>query len=143
MKLISNFSLFISFTILVSFTGCVKDLTNTVYNGPDLVEFYPTSKTVTTTTAPRADSILVQLVGRQRNSPINVTFTVNSTSTALPAEYSITTPSPVVIPANSSNVWIKFTLNKVSTRKTLLIDLTGGDNVSPSANFKTFTYTLQ
>lgn len=136
-------AVFAGLTIFMS--ACVKDLTNTVYNGPSLVEFAnPISKSVTTTVTPRADSILVQLVGPQRSTPTNVTFRVVDTSTAVSGtDFVLVTPSPVVIPANSSRVWIKFTLNKVSSTKLLWVDLTGGDNVTPSTNFRRFTYTLR
>jgi len=137
-----------SHLILVIFTAtflssCVKDLTETVYTGKDLIEFYPISKSVTTTTAPKNDSILVQLVGKQRTVGTKVNFTINAASTAVvTTDYVITTPSPVTIPANSSSVWIKFTLNKVSAAKKLIVDLTDGDNVTPNPNFKTFTFSL-
>ena len=134
--------------VVAFFTGCVKDLTGTVYTGPDFVEIYGTSlplaKTVTTTTTPKLDSFLVQLVGKQRSAATNITFEVASTSTAVATtDYVINTPSPIALPANSSSVWVRFTFNKVSSQKTLIINLTGGDNVQPSQNYKTFTYTLK
>ncbi len=146
MKKYNKFSLLIIVTVTVLFfTGCVKDLTGTVYNGADLVEFAnPVSKTITTTAAPKPDSILVQLVGKQRTTATSVTYTTNASSTAIAGtDYTIVTPSPVVIAANTSSTWIKFTLNKVSTVKTIMIDLTGGDAVQPSVNYKTFTFTLK
>ena len=124
--------------------SCVKDLTDTVYNGPDMIEFgNPIAKTVTTTTTPKSDSILVQLVGPQRSTDTKVNFVVNASSTAVPADYTIVTPSPIVIPANKSSAWIKFTLNKVTVEKKLIIELTGGDEVQVSQNYKLFTFTLK
>ena len=147
MKKYFNYILILS-VVIAFFTGCVKDLTGTVYTGPDLVEIYGTSlplaKTITTTTTPKLDSFLVQLVGKQRSTATNVTFVVDASSTAVvPTDYVINTPSPVVLPANASGVWIKFMFNKVSSQKTLIINLTGGDNVQPSQNYKTFTFTLK
>ena len=56
MKKYFNYILILSGAI-VFLTGFVKDLTGTVYTGPDLVEIYGTSlplaKTVTTTTTPQ------------------------------------------------------------------------------------------
>ena len=137
--------LLIATVAVLIFAGCVKDLTGTVYNGADLVEFAnPITKTVTTTAAPKSDSILVQLVGKQRSVATNVTYTINASSTAVTGiDYTEVTPSPVIIAANKSSVWIKFTLNKVTTTKTLVINLTGGDLVIPSENYKTFTYSLK
>jgi hypothetical protein len=140
--------IFILSVVLVFFIGCVKDLTGTVYNGPDFVEIYGTSlplaKTVTTTTTPKLDSFLVQLVGKQRSTATNVTFEVAATSTAVATtDYVINTPSPITLPANSSSMWVRFTFNKVSSQKTLIINLTGGDNLQPSQNYKTFTFTLK
>ena len=148
MKKYNKFSLLIIVTATVTvlfFTGCVKDLTGTVYNGADLVEFAnPASKIITTTVAPKSDSILVQLVGKQRTTATSVTYSINASSTAVAGiDYTIVTPSPVVIAANGSSAWIKFTLNKVSAVKTIVIDLTGGDAVQPSVNYKTFTYSLK
>lgn len=147
MKKYFNYILILS-GVIVFLTGCVKDLTGTVYTGPDLVEIHGTSlplaKTVTTTTTPKLDSFLVQLVGKQRNTSTNITFEVAATSTAVATtDYVINTPSPIALPANSSGVWVKFTFNKVSSQKTLIINLTGGENVQPSQNYKTFTFTLK
>ena len=138
--------------LIVSLTSCVKDTTNTTYAGPDLVEFAnpnyiaplnPTAKTVATTTTPKNDSMYIQLVGPQRSTGTNVTFAVDAASTAVAGtDYSLTTPSPVEIAASTSGVKVRVVLNKVTAQKKLIINLTGGDKVTPSANFKTFTFTL-
>jgi hypothetical protein len=138
---------------VILFSSCVKDTTNTTYNGPALVEFAnpnyiapinPIARTVTTTISPKNDSLYIQLVGKQRSTATNVTFAVDAASTAVAGtDYSITTPSPAVIAANTSGVTVRLVLNKVASQKTLIVNLTGGDNVTPSANYKTFTYTLK
>ena len=138
--------------LIACLTGCVKDTTNTTYAGPDLVEFAnpnyiaplnPTAKTVATTTTPKNDSMFIQLVGPQRSTGTNVTFAVDAASTAVAGtDYSLTTPSPVEISANTSGVKVRVVLNKVTAQKKLIINITGGDKVTPSANFKTFTFTL-
>ena len=127
------------------FAGCVKDNTLTTYTGPDLVEFAPTvTRIVTTTATPKKDSILVQLVGKQRSTPTNVTFSINSSSTAIAGtDYTIQSISPLVIQPNTSSVFLYLTENKVISPKTLVLDLTGGDNVTPSENYRTFTFTLK
>ena len=138
--------------LIVCFASCVKDTTNTTYLGPDLVEFAnpnyiapinPTAKTVATTTTPKNDSMYIQLVGPQRSTGTSVTFVVDAASTAVAGtDYSLSTPSPVEIAPYTSGIKIRVVLNKVTTQKKLIINLTGGDKVTPSANFKTFTFTL-
>ena len=149
-KILGNIGLIICMMIL--FAACVKDTTNTTYAGPDLVEFAnpnyiapvnPIARTVATTTTPKNDSMYIQLVGAQRSGPINVTFAVDAASTAvLGTDFTFTTPSPLEIAANTSGVKVRIVINKVTVQKKLIINLTGGDKVTPSANYKTFTYTL-
>ncbi len=138
--------------MMVFAAGCVKDTTNTTYAGPDLVEFAnpnyiaplnPTAKTVATTTTPKNDSMYIQLVGAQRTSGTKVTYEVDAASTAvLGTDYSISTPSPLEIAASTSGVKVRLVINKVTAQKKIIVNLTGGDNVTPSANFKIFTFTL-
>lgn len=138
--------------MMIFIGGCVKDTTNTTYNGPDLVEFAnpnyiapvnPIAKTVTTTTTPKNDSMFIQLVGPQRATVTSVTFAVDAASTAvLGTDFTIITPSPLEIAASTSGVTVRVILNKVTVQKKIIINLTGGDRVTPSANFKTFTFTL-
>ncbi len=132
--------------------GCVKDTTNTTYTGPDLVEFAnpnyiaplnPIAKTVATTVTPKNDSMYIQLVGAQRSTGTNVTFEVDATSTAvLGTDYTISTASPLEIAASTSGVKVRVVINKVTVQKKIIFNLTGGDKVTPSVNFKTFTFTL-
>lgn len=157
MKKILNriFNVVSIFSITTIFlTSCVKDTTKTTYSGIDLVEFAnpnfiapvnPIAKTIATAaiTTPRADSMFIQLVGPQRSTATNVAFAVDAASTAIAGtDYTIVTPSPVVIPAFTSGVKVRVTISRVTTQKRLIFNLTGGDNVTPSANFKVFTYTL-
>lgn len=151
-RILNVVSIFSITTIFL--TSCVKDTTKTTYSGIDLVEFAnpnfiapvnPIAKTIGTAliTIPRADSMFIQLVGPQRSTATNVTFAVDAASTAIAgSDYTIVTPSPVVIPAFTSGVKVRVTISRVTTQKRLIFNLTGGDNVTPSANFKVFTYTL-
>lgn len=142
MKQVIKNILFISTVVTAGITACTKEKI-TQYEGPDLVEFTGAAKTVTTTATPKEDSILVQLVGRQRTAAINITFQADAGSTAvMPADYELLTPSPA-IPANASSAWIKFKFYKVATQKTLKLVLTGGDNLKVSENFKTYVFTLK
>ena len=146
----SSYSFLVMLAIgVISMTACTKDLTKTIYSGPDVVEFAnPATGSLTrTVTVPTggslADSILVQLVGPQRTTATTVTFTVDAASTILSSEYTITSPSPVTIAANSSSTWVKFRFNKPPASRTLRVTLTGGDKVGVSENWKTFTYTVR
>lgn len=134
---------------VISMTACTKDLTKTIYSGPDVVEFAnPATGSLTRTlTVPTggtlADSILVQLVAPQRTTATNVNFTIDAASTMLSSEYTVTSPSPVTIAASSSSTWVKFRFNKPPASRTLIVTLTGGDRVGASVNWRTFTYTIR
>jgi hypothetical protein len=149
MKKSSYSFLVVLFVGVVSMTACTKDMTKTIYNGPDVVEFAnPATGTLTRTlTVPTggtlADSILVQLVAPQRTTATNVNFTIDAASTILSSEYTVTSPSPVSIAASSSSTWVKFRFNKPPASRTLIVTLTGGDNVGASVNWRTFTYTIR
>lgn len=138
-----------AFVMMIMMASCTKDFTKTTYSGPDVVEFAnPATGVLTRTiTVPTggttADSVLVQLVAPQRSTATNVTFTVDAASTILPSEYTLTSPSPVSIAANTSATWVKFRFNKPAASRTLIVTLTGGDNVGASVNWRTFTYTIR
>lgn len=128
-------------------TGCEslfdKGDVEKVYDGPSVVEFFPLSRTVNIGTTP-STSIAVQLIGRQRSADLPVAFTVDGTSTAVAGtHYTISTPSPVTLAANSSsvNVVINFIAGSVPAgqERRLVIDLVGADGVAPSANLKRAT----
>lgn len=139
----------ILFFVIGSLVSCTKDFTKTVYSGPDVVEFANPgtgvlTRTVTVTAGtPLADSVLVQLVGPQRTTNTNVTFTVDPSSTILASEYTLVSPSPVVITPGTSSTWVKFRFTKPPASRTLLLNLTGGDGVQTSQNWKLFTYTVR
>jgi hypothetical protein len=142
MKPVIKNTFLISCLFIAGIAACTKEKI-TRYDGPDLVEFAVAAKTVTTTATPKEDSVLVQLVGKQRAAVISVTFQTDAGSTAVtPADYEVLTAAPA-IPANASSAWIKFKFNKVTTQKTLKLVLTGGDNLKASENFKTYTFTLK
>ena len=112
-------------------------------SGVSAEEIEKRKKLAYVTKTPIPDSMFIQLVGPQRSTATNVTFAVDAASTAIAGtDYTIVTPSPVVIPAFTSGVKVRVTISRVTTQKRLIFNLTGGDNVTPSANFKVFTYTL-
>ncbi len=94
------------------------------------------------------DSIQVNLVGKQRSTPVNVNFEILTTGTAVANVHyrMITTGNSVTIPANASFTYIKFEVlddNIVPLEKwNLGFNLTGGD-VPPHVSLAKFTRTLQ
>lgn len=124
---------------LVSLSGCFEANDNT-YNGPNLVEFAPTSQNVTVAGNPVTVDIKVQLVREQRPNPTTVTYSIDPASTGIEGtDYSFTeTRGTLTIPANSSFGYIKLTLNRPAANKTVVFELTGGD-LDPNENYKRFT----
>lgn len=125
----------------MSMVSCTKDNTKTTYSGPALIEFYPLTKTVYTSTVENTDSAVVQLVSAQTSANRNFTYMADTSSTAKsPADYEFTGQS--MIPANSSFGAVYFKTKPATASKTLKIVLTGGDNLNASSNFKTATITI-
>lgn len=146
--------LLISIIVCFIMASCQKDQMNevgTVYTGPDQVEFAhltgSLSRSITTATTPRYDSVKIQLVAPQRSTPTSVTFTVDASSTAVAGtDYVILQPSSgttATIDANSSIAWVKVQFNKVIAAKTLKLNLTGGDMVTVSENYKSIVFSLK
>ncbi len=153
----------ISFLILnymILLTACEKDpmgKTRTVYSGDPVIEFASPNgsfavsggvltKSITTTTTPKTDSIRIQLVATQRSTPTNITITQEPATTAiLGTDYLMTnvTGNIVTILPYSSWVTIYFQINKVSTPKVIKISLVNGDNVKLSENYKSMQLNLK
>lgn len=95
------------------------------------------------------DSIRVNLVGPQKSTPINVSFTIDATSTAVAGvHYDLVTTNTVVIPANSSYGYIYFNVlddnieaGELWKVKFNLTAADGGATLSPS--FSTFTRSIR
>lgn len=127
-------------------TGCLNDLfdkgdVEKTYDGPTVVGFFPLQRearlTNTTTT-----SVQVQLIGEQRTSDLQVSYTVSGSSTAVAGtHYTITSPSPVTIAAGTSTVNIGINLIPGSLAAgqsgVLILELQGGQGVEASANLAT------
>lgn len=95
------------------------------------------------------DSIRVNLVGPQRGTPINVTFTIDPASTAVAGtHYALITNGTVTIPANASFGFIYFeviddNINPGEIWK-LKFNLTGNDaNATISAKYGVFTRSIR
>ncbi|HRJ29977.1 MAG TPA: hypothetical protein PLV21_18160 [Cyclobacteriaceae bacterium] len=99
----------------------------------------------------KKDSIRINLVGRQRSTPITVNFAINAASTAVAGVHynMVTAGTSVTIPANSSFGYIRFDVlaDNINPGEVwnLRFDLTGVDavDVKISENFKTFTRQLR
>jgi hypothetical protein len=153
----------------LSIIGCMpKD--DLEYDGPNVVEFKNhlfgrvagsqplgvTANAVLSRTSRvslrTTDTIFVQLVGPQQSSPIDLNFSVATTSTAVAGTHYNFRPSgatKVTIPANSSVGYLLVDLIPTSipaastTTFPLIINLEGNDQIKPSGNYKTFTLTLR
>lgn len=97
------------------------------------------------------DSVLVQLVGPQSASPIDINFSVRSTSTAVEGTHYRFNPvgaRKVTFAPNTSLAYIKLdlianSLTTVGDQRTVIIDLASDGAVKPNPNFKEFTVTLR
>lgn len=95
------------------------------------------------------DSIRVNLVGPQRSTPVNVTFTIDPASTAVAGtHYSLITTNSVTIPANASFGYIYFEVidDSILPGETwkLKFNLTGNDaNATISSKYGVFTRTIR
>lgn len=102
------------------------------------------------------DSILIQMVGPQKTENVSVTYIEDPTNTLKPegaidavegVHYSFVNPGEVTIPGNKSAAYLKLNILEGLTaasadRVTLIITLTDDGDIGPSANYKTFIYTI-
>ncbi|WP_266367582.1 hypothetical protein [Tellurirhabdus rosea] len=150
----------------LSLTSCFENPSN-LYEGPALVEFknpragfatQPTNNTanaIRTRTIRQAigrDSIAVQLVGPQRGVATEIPYTVAETSTAREGVNFnfVGTKGTVTIPANSSVGYLILQVlpaipatAPATQTVSLALTLTGTEEIKPSENYKTFTFTIR
>ncbi len=158
------------------FTGCFPEKSETalIYNGPVVAEIKNftlgqqasvlTAKGVSTTAGTQTDStrtvmlntrgtdsVLVQLVGPQSSAPIDVNFSVRSTSTAVEGTNYAFVPAglrKVTFAPNTSLAYIRLnlvanSLTTVGDQRTVIIDLLSDGQVKPNPNFNKFIVTLR
>lgn len=97
------------------------------------------------------DSVLVQLVGPQSASPIDINFRVRTTSTAVEGTHYTFDPAgarKVTFAPNTSLAYIKLnmipnSLTTVGDQRTVAIDLLSDGAVKPNPNFNKFIVTLR
>jgi hypothetical protein len=125
----------------------MKDRDN-IYEGPDVVEFVPITASVKkgTVATPGTATATVQLVGHQKSTPTEISYTITGTGVSS-TDYTIAgTAGKVSIPANSSSANIVITAipaNIPSGTRTVILTITGGTNdVGISANYKVYTLTI-
>ncbi|NII81148.1 MULTISPECIES: hypothetical protein [unclassified Pedobacter] len=118
------------------------------YDQPSQVEFKPITANLAkgTSAAPGSVTILVQLVGPQRDADVNVEYVVDPASTAVSGtHYTILgTIGKITIPAHSSSAQIVLTAipANLDAAKKLILTLKNGA-LPVSSNYKTSTITLQ
>jgi hypothetical protein len=96
------------------------------------------------------DSILVQLVGAQQVSDVEIDYSVNESSTAVEGvhfDFVRNADGKVLILGNTSSGYVYINvLNGLGTsspdRVTLSLTLVGNGNIGASENYKTFTYNI-
>ena len=139
----STIKLAIALGFIVSVIACTKEQITT-YTGNDVVEVSPVTRTVYTPVFVYPDSTKIQLVAKQRSIDSKVIYGIDATSTAAsPADYQITgTSGETLIPANTSFAYIKYDLKPATASKKVIFNLTGGDNLKPSENYKVHTLTI-
>lgn len=134
------------------------------YSGPDVVQFNNQHLGRITSTIPgitsqtllsksvrqgtvTMDSVEVQLIGRQKDVPNAINYSVAPASTAVEGvHYSLVTPNQLTLPANTSSVYLKYQvlsgLTTAGTTARLIFNLEGNDVIAPAENYKTFTVTI-
>lgn len=136
-------SILFLFALLIS--GC-NDLfdkgdVENVYDGPDVVAFFPLQ--LTTRLINNTATVQVQLIGRQKTSDLSIAYSVDPTSTAQAGvHYTITTPSPVTIASGSSATPITIQMiggSLAAGEVRLILNLEGGSGVNASENLKRST----
>lgn len=158
------------------FVGCFPEKAETalIYNGPTVVEIKNftlgqqasvlTAKGVSTTGGTQTDStrtvllnvrgidsVLVQLIGPQSAAPIDVNFSVRSTSTAVEGTHYTFNPTgirKVTFAPNTSLAYIRLnmipnSLPTVGDQRTVIIDLLADGTAKPNPNFNKFIVTLR
>lgn len=97
-----------------------------------------------------SDSVLVQLVGPQSPSDLQVGYTVDAASTAIEGidyDFVRNEDGKVLIKGNESSGYIYIDVydgigQADPDRRTLILTLTGVGEILPSENYKTFTYNI-
>ncbi len=121
--------------------GFDKGHTERSFDGDPQVGFFPLSQEVND--AAGVTAVEIQLIAEQRDSDLQVDFSVDGESTAVEGEhFEIATNSPATISANSSTVDVEIELidGSVEGEVELMLNLDGsGEEVEPAPNFSSAT----
>jgi len=138
----------IALLILIS-GGCKEvfdlDQRDRTFQGDPLVAFFPNTRTVADSSG--VTSFEVQLIGEQLESALNIPFTVVSgeTTAVEGTHFEFVTPSPVVLPANSSIATFSVNIldSDIESPRVLTVELQDpGDNITASENIKQTVITI-
>lgn len=124
-------------------TGCDdlfdKGDAEAVYDGPDVVGFFPLQQEVSA--ASGSASVEIQLISSEglATSDLSIAFSVDGASTAVAGtHYNLTTSSPVTISAGTATANVQIALVDGSVpageEVRLILNLEGGSGVEPSVN---------
>ncbi len=138
------------FALLILISGGCKDVfdldqRDRTFQGDPLVAFFPNSRTVADSSG--VTSFEVQLIGEQLESALNIPFTiVTGETTAIEGtHFEFDTPSPVVLPANTSIEFLSINIldSNIESPRVLTLELQDpGDNITASENVKRTVLTI-
>ncbi|HBD43015.1 MAG: DUF4843 domain-containing protein [Rhodothermaeota bacterium MED-G64] len=140
-----NLSLYLVAFVLL-FTSCDSLFdegdNKKVYDGPDLVGFFPLQQTISASTT-SGTTVEVQLIGEQKTSDLSISYGVHSSTTATSGTHYTLSGSSVTISANSStadiNVGVAPGDLTAGQEVKLVLELQGGSGVEASENLKLAT----
>lgn len=131
----------------LSITACdLLEQRSRKYDGGPKLEFFPLQETVDEGAG--TASVEIQLIGRQRDSDLSVSFTVDDSSTAVQGTHYNLPSTSATIPANSSEteVGIEVLDNDIDdgdTNYELFLTLQDSEGVEAAENLKTHTLTIR
>lgn len=129
------------------FSGCdLFEQRDRTYNDDPKVEFFPQSEIVD-----EADTTVttnIQLIGPQRDSDLQLSYSVDDSSTAVEGTHYELNSTSATISANSSSAEVPVTVldnnqDDGGTNYELYITLEGSNGVEPAENLKTYNLTIR
>ncbi len=132
----------------VSMTGCLNDLfeeKDLTFNEDPQLEFRPLSANVDEDEG--AVDFLIQLIGPQRSSALDVSFSVDATnSDAVSGTHYSLPATTATIAANSSSATVTVNFNGTGLddgqQRVLVLTIDEGGAVRPAPNLRTLTITI-
>lgn len=138
-----------------SLTACdLFERRDRTYQGDPKLEFFPLSATVDEgdVEAAPGDAVglttSIQLIGRQRDSELPITFTVADSSTAVEGTHYTLPSTSTTLPADSSSVPVQINVLDNSADDgdenfVLFLNLQESNGVAPAENLRTFRLTFR